>query len=664
MAVRKPAPKARPHQEPKTQTHADSRRVLFHALALFALAFAVYSNTLANGFVTDDNLQVLKNPLITDFHKIPVILSGSVMGFMGKTNNFYRPVHLLVYMLLYSIAGFNPAVYHAAMVLLHALSTVLVYFLVRRMLRPVGIAVAAAAVFAVHPIHTEVVNWVAAVPDALLTPIVIGAFWLFLVHGAAPRGMQIAAHGGLYLLAMFTKEPGVMLLPLYVGYEWICLGRRPRDLRRNWSLYAAMVSALCVYLACRVAALGSLAPAQQQFHHVTPVQFVLSVIVYVAQYFWKLLLPASLQYYYEFEPVRGITLPLVASLAAITGLGVLAFRWTRHEDGRSVQARPTALVAFGVFWIAVTLAPALNLTGIGHRVFGERYLYLPSVGYAWIAAMAWYWWKQRASWTAWVAGVLILAVFATQVVARNADWHDNTALLEKSIRQTPSGAELHGDLALEYAQHGDRDRSIAEARTAVALAPHESLMRLNLGNLLLPVSPSEAVPVFQQLIHEQPGSADAHHGLGLAWKATGNIPEATAEFERALAIQPNHSWAMLVLSGIYRDSGRTREAIDLCLQAAATRPRDAEPHLRLAQLYLDSRQYDDVIRASAEALRLEPGMDGAYVAHYYLGIASAQKGSHQTALAELSTSLRLNPGYQPARDAYEQEAASGASPVR
>jgi tetratricopeptide (TPR) repeat protein len=663
MAVRKPVPKVRPHPEPKTQTQADSRRVLLHALALFALACAVYANTLANGFVTDDNLQVLKNPLITDFHKIPAILSGSVMGFMGKTNNFYRPVHLLVYLLLYSVAGFNPAVYHGAMVLLHALSTMLVYFLVRRMVQPAAAAVAAAAVFAVHPIHTEVVNWVAAVPDALLTPIVICAFWLFLVHGTAPRGMQIAAHAGLYLLAMFTKEPGVMLLPLYLGYEWICLGRRPRDLRKNAPLYAAMLAAVCVYLACRVAALGALAPVQQQFHRLTPVQFLLSVVVYVAQYFGKLLLPASLQYYYEFEPVRGITLPLVASLAALTGLGILAFRWSRRDTGESAPPRPAALVAFGIFWIAVTLAPALNLTGVGRSVFGERYLYLPSVGYAWIAGMAWHWWEQRARLAAWIAGGLILAVFAAQVAARNTDWHDNTTLLERSIRQTPSGPELHGDLALEYAQQGDRDRAIAEARTAVALAPREAVMRLNLGNLLLSGNPGEAVPVFQEVIRQQPGSADAHHGLGLAWKATGNIPEATAEFERALAIQPNHSWAMLVLSGIYRDRGRTREAIDLCLRAAAARPRDSEPHLRLALLYLDSRQYNDVIQAAAEALRLEPDMQPAYVAHYYLGIAYAETGSHQRALAELSTALRLNPGYQPARDAYEREAAA-AGPAR
>lgn len=658
MAARKPAPKRPPPA--RADALAPSRRWRIHVLALFLLACAVYANTLAHGFVTDDNLQLLKNPLVTDFHHIPAIFSGSVAGFIGNTDNYYRPVHLLVYMFLYYLAGFNPFAYHLLIVLLHGLSTVLVYALVRRMAQPASVAVAAAAVFAVHPIHTEVVNWVAAVPDALLTPIVVFALWLFVRQGAAPRRLQIAAHGGLYLLALFTKEPGVMLLPLYAGYEWICLGRRLRDLRGNAALYAAMLAALGAYLACRLAALGSLAPAQQRFYRLTPPQFFLSATVLAARYFGKLVFPASLNYYYVFEPARAVSAAFLASLAVLAALAVIGLRWSRRNSPGSAPAPPTALAAFGIFWIAITLAPALNITGVGRSVFGERYLYLPSVGFALVAGLAWHWWERRARSTALAAGILILTVFAIQVVARNRDWHDNVTLLEKSIRQSPQGPELHSDLSNSYAERGQRDRAIAEARIAAALVPDDARFRMNLGNLLLSRNPRESIRIFQEMVRRQPSSPDAHYCLGLAWGAAGNMPEAAAEFQKALALQPAHSLAMLGLSGVYRETGRTREAIDLCLRAAAARPRDAQPQLKLAVLYLDSRQYADAARAAAEALRIEPDFDGAYLAHYCLGLAYGQSGSLQAALAEFASALRLNPQFGPARDAYQQALAAAA----
>ncbi len=657
MSTRNPGRKRTP--EPRAHKSAAPDHWRFHVLVLFLLACGVYANSLGSGFVTDDRLQLLKNPLVTDFHRIPAIFSRSMNGFMGNTDNYYRPVHLLVYMALYYLAGFNAFVYHLLMVLLHGLTTALVYLLVRRMVQPAAAAVAAAALFALHPIHAEVVNWVAAVPDALVTPLMVLAFWLFLRQGAAPRGLQIAEHCGLYLLALLTKEPGAMLLPLYAGYEWICLGKGWREMRRNLPLYAAMLATLGLYLACRMAALGSLAPAQQRFYHLTPQEFVSTAIVTAAQYFGKLVFPIPLKYYYVFEPVHGITPALLVALAVLAALAVLLLRWRRREASASAEVPETALVAFGIFWIAVTLAPALNLTGVGRSVFSERYLYLPSVGFAWIAAVAWYWWRRRAGRAAVASGALVLAVFAVQVTARNRDWRDNITLLETSIRQSPGGPELHSDLSLTYAERGDRARAIAEARTALALDPKNVTFRLNLGNLLLATNPGESVQICQTLVREYPSSSDAHYCLGLAWGASGNTPLARAELEKTLVLQPTYSYAMLVLSRIYADAGQTREAIDMCLRAAAVRPRDPEPRMKMAALELASQQFPEAIRAAREALGLDPDFDDAYLAHFYMGLAYRQTGSPQVALAEFALALRLRPEFQQARDAY-QEALTAA----
>ncbi|HUB81491.1 MAG TPA: tetratricopeptide repeat protein [Bryobacteraceae bacterium] len=659
MTTRKPARKAPP--EPR-KAALSSWSVRWHALLSFLIACGVYANTLGNGFVTDDRLQLLKNPLVTSFHHIPALFSRSVNGFMGATDNYYRPVHLLAYMLLYSVAGFNPLAYHFLMVLLHGLTSVLVYLLVRRMARPAAAAFAASALFAVHPIHTEVVNWVAAVPDALVTPVVVLAFWLFLRQNASPSGLQIFAHSGLYLAAMLTKEPGVMLLPLYVGYERLCLGRGLREMRRNAPLYSGMLGALMVYLGCRFAALGSLAPAQQRFYHLTAPEFCLSAIVLAAEYIGKLILPAPLTYYYPFDPVRAITPLFLLALLVLAALAALLFRWKGRRVCDPADVPAPALVAFGIFWIAITLAPALNVTGVGRSVFSERYLYLPSVGFVCIAGLAWSWWQTRAPRPALVAGCCVLAVFAVQVAARNRDWRDNITLLETSIRQSPTGPELHSDLSGSYAERGDRDRAVSEARIAIRLDPANPTFRLNLGNLLLDRNPAESVQICQELVRERPSSSDAHYCLGLAWGASGNTPQAQAELEKTLALKPDYTYAMLVLAGIYGGEGRNPEAIQLCLSAAALRPNAPEPRMKMAALYLSSRQYPEAVLAARQALALDPDSDQAYLAHFYLGLAFLQSGSPQSALPEFASSLRLNPNFQQARDAYQQAltAAGGA----
>ena len=102
---------------------------------LVLLAVAVYANSLSNGFITDDKLQLLGNPLVTDIHKLPQAFGSGVWSFLGYRGNYYRPVQFLLYALLYSIFGPHALGFHCFMVLLHAANTALVYALARSLIR-------------------------------------------------------------------------------------------------------------------------------------------------------------------------------------------------------------------------------------------------------------------------------------------------------------------------------------------------------------------------------------------------------------------------------------------------------------------------------------------------------------------------------------------------
>ena len=536
--------KAKPVARPGPQSRPASQLASIAALAL--LAFAVYANSLGNGFVGDDKLQLLANPLLTDVGRIPQIFGSGVWAFRGYHTNYYRPAQFLVYMLLYHAAGFQAVAFHLFMVLLHAGNTVLVYVLVSRLLsseRNPAPALAAAALFAVHPIHSEVVDWVAALPDLLLTTVVLAAMLAFVRQGGLPRGRQIAAHCGWYFAALLTKETGVMLVPLYLGLEWFWLGRPLREMRRNAALYGGMAATLGVYLAMRAAALGSLAPAQATFYHLSPPEFLLSAVVTAAAYFEKLVLPIGLNYFHVFQPTRAINGTFLMALAALAALAYAALRLRRR-----------ALLSYGIFWIAATIAPALNLTGVGQNVFAERYLYLPSVGLVWIAAAGWQRlarWSPRAGWMA--AAATLLACSAVTVL-RNQDWKDDYTLLTVTLRQSPTAGHLHNDLAGVYIQRDEFRKALDEERLAVKYDPDAPAFHQNLGNILLGMDARAAAAEFETVLKLQPTSAEAHSSLGLAWQALGDGDRAAAEFQRALALEPGLQEAAEGLAAIRRRS--------------------------------------------------------------------------------------------------------------
>src|SRR5262249_19477427 len=152
-------------------------------------------------------------------------------------------------------------VFHLTMILIHIANTLLVYVLGQRLLKLRYAALVAGVIFAVHPIHNEPVVWIAVLPDVLLTSEVLIAVILFARWNGSPAPRQIAALCGMFMLALLTKEPGAMLLPLLAGYEFLYLGRSLLDLWKNRALYLSLLGVFGVYALLRIHALGGMAPA-------------------------------------------------------------------------------------------------------------------------------------------------------------------------------------------------------------------------------------------------------------------------------------------------------------------------------------------------------------------------------------------------------------------
>jgi 4-amino-4-deoxy-L-arabinose transferase-like glycosyltransferase len=177
------------------------------ALLLLLLAVLPYANTLLGSFVYDDHFQIVENPYVHSFKYLPQIFRTTVWSFQGAqgVTNYYRPLMMFEYLLLYHLAGPVPFTFHLANLVLHALIVGLVFVILRR-LSGDRVALVAAGLFALHPIHTESVAWIAAVTDLQLALLYLLTFLLYLRLADPGRGRgSLSLMCGAFALALLSK---------------------------------------------------------------------------------------------------------------------------------------------------------------------------------------------------------------------------------------------------------------------------------------------------------------------------------------------------------------------------------------------------------------------------------------------------------------------------
>src|SRR5260370_30615963 len=142
----------------------ESQREIVTFLVLAVLAFLPYANTVVNSFVYDDYFQIVENPYVHSFRYLRQIFGTTVWSFQGAqgVTNYYRPLMSFGYLLCYQIAGAVPFSFHLTNILLNIVA-VLLFFGVARRLSGERVGLIAAGLFALPPLHTESVAWVAGV---------------------------------------------------------------------------------------------------------------------------------------------------------------------------------------------------------------------------------------------------------------------------------------------------------------------------------------------------------------------------------------------------------------------------------------------------------------------------------------------------------------------
>jgi protein O-mannosyl-transferase len=584
----------------KKTSHLD----LWICLVLLAATFIVYFQVAGFAFVNyDDPESVTGNP-----HVLEGITAGGVAWAVtsGEAANWF-PVTRLSHMLDVQLFGLSAGAQHLVNVAIHASAVLLLYGFLLAATRLRWPSAFVTLLFAIHPLHVESVAWISERKDVLSAFFWFAALWAY----ASRRYALLVAAFCLGLMA----KPMIVTLPfLLLVLDFWPLGRR-LDLREKAPLFAlSAASAIATYIVQQhsgAVAGSNIFPLTLRLENAAVTYWI---------YIWNTIVPVHLAAFYPYPA----SVPAWQAAAAILGLAsVSAIAWVRRRE------QPYLLA--GWLWYVGTLVPVIGLVQAGSQAHADRYMYVPLVGLAIMAA-----WGAadflralpRARTPVVAAACVFCGVCIPVAWSQTSHWRDSETLfrhalavtsdnaiaehnlgnalldmpsrlpaavthLEAALRLNPDSASTHSDLGTAYARMGRLSEAAAEFQTALHLNPNSEIVRTNLQNLQTQM---------------RANTAEQHYARGVDLSNAGHPGDAVAEFEQALRLRPDYAEAQNNLGvALTQIPGRSAEALAHFDAAVKLNPNYPDAHFNLGvALSQIPGQMPQAIAQLEEAYRLHP----------------------------------------------------------
>jgi tetratricopeptide (TPR) repeat protein len=518
-------------------------------LWLVLLCLLVLGRGLSGEFVMDDGPVIEDNSKIIAFKYIPDYFTGGVWHNTDYAdqaklsgNVLYRPLFLLTLNLGHHLWGASAVGFHALNLALHAINTLLVFYLIAGLFPAQGrlAALAGAAVFAVHPVHVESVAWVAGLTDPLVALFLLGTFLAYRRYTDTGRPAFALLALACYAAGLLSKEVAVFFPLLLVLHDGL---RRQLRLAR----YLPYLVLVAGYFIARAAALGQgLDWVRFDLGH-WPV-----LLEFVSRYSQLLMVPWPLEFYYYARPAANVPAVILGG-AGLLAAAVYAWRaWRRGES--------TPL--FALAWFAITLLPALPIALLDKPIFAIRALYLPAVGLALLVAWGYGKLRLRAVWNAALAG--LVAVFSVVSFLEVADWRDNVTFYSRAAETSPRAPQPYSGLAETYERRGDFAKAVAFNLKAASLADREAT-RLDYLEKAAELAgqhgdTANSERYYQEILQHDPQRSSAWVGLGNNALARRDPQQALKFYHNAYQADPSNFIASYNLALVYRGLGDGQRA--------------------------------------------------------------------------------------------------------
>jgi protein O-mannosyl-transferase len=550
-------------------------------LALAAVVAVLYSGTVQFPFHYDDLHSIVENPHIRQWSDWPQFFVDPGLFSADPAIAMYRPLVLASLAANYTWSGIEPFSYHIVNIGLHLIAAVLVLFILRRLGCSPGAALAAALLFAAHPLCSEPINYISSRSETQAACGVLAAFAAYLQWRRQDDARYLYWALGAFVCGLLSKSSAIVLPALLALYELSF------QVRPHWRRLLPFLAIALFYLGLLVW-VGFLGGGDTAAPRSLAAQWATQTkaLVYYAK---LILMPVGLSIDHPFVEGHWSQAAVWSALLLLFSAGWLGWR-TRGQQ---------PLVFLGLAWGLVCLGPTLAVPL--NVMVNEHRLYLPLVGF--LMALSPWWDRVPRLGLVWAVG---LGLSAGLTLERNVVWADGFGLWQDAARQGP-----HLVRPLVYmANHAERAGRQAEAETyflqVLDRQPGHVAAANNLANIYRTQGRFVAAEqLYMGLLQQEPELDEVHYNLGRLYHQTGKSGQARQHFDRVGHDSRHRSLALNNIGVLLQEAGRIDSALVFYLAAVQAVPAAKAAAENIERLRLGLEQWAPTLLEQGGADQVE-----------------------------------------------------------
>ncbi|MFY7998578.1 MAG: hypothetical protein ACOVSW_08255 [Candidatus Kapaibacteriota bacterium] len=607
----------------------------FHALFVALVALVMYGQTLRFDFVMDDKMVITDHKTVQQgFAGIPTLVTQD--SFAGFDENYdragqrktYRPVSFISFAIEKQLFGNNTVLAHGINIALYALTLLVLLALLRAVFVgedapnppfrvynfPPLFPLAVTLLFAVHPIHIAVVTNIKSRDEIFALLFVLLSLRFLLQYIRLETAQNLALSLVFFSLALLSKESAVLMLPVVCGFVYTVTNL---DMKRFVTICAPFFVVTALFLAVWFGLVGRVEEGlyayklHNPFVGATFAERIATGMMTLGLYCLKAIFPITLSegYTYNALPVVSwMDARVIAGFLATASLLIFgAIRFLRQD-----------VIGFSILAFFAGLAIASNLVVYAGSMFGDRFLYTPSLfavlGFVWLLFEAFGAVKNGGKnfRFAPVMGIILVVamLYAVRGFMRLPDWKTDYALLQSDHRATPESMMTARNYASQLIlragnTENDTERGILLDEADVVLA----------RALATDSTADPAVYDLQSLSALQRG--DFARAIALENRALTLDSATRLAIHRKPIFKRNLASAFVSRSAKSINEERFAEAVDDLKVALQLNPNNENAYINLGMIFGRQKEYKKALGAFQAAYKVNPGSKVAqqYIFH-------------------------------------------------
>jgi protein O-mannosyl-transferase len=562
-----------------------------HLIIIF-LVIAAYWPTYSGGFILDDNGLIKNNPLYKDPHPITTYFNQEDVKADEKDlgnyhSGYYRPLINLTYRLDYILWGMEARGFRITNVILHLLCCFIILHFFSLFFKR-DVVFWDTLIFALHPVNTESISFIASRNNIIATIFFIGSLSSYII--AHQRGNLKAYIVSVILFAgaIFSKEFGLMVLPLFFLYHRLLAEEKVALLKETFS-YIPFIIIVVIYLFLRKSVTESvitpsdIADIGKNWERIYFVPFLIFYNLKI------LIFPFNLHFFHITYPENLYNWINLSSFLLLIILFITLW-----------MIRKNRLMVFSILAFLLCITPVLNIIPTSSvSLISMRWLYLPMIflflgicPYI-IKAIT----KRRD------VSVSILIVIITYLgiytyTLNKGLWHDEDTLIKQEVFGFDN-LLFSLDIAEKY--YNNRQYSEAERYFKIAIEefPYQALNYIIYSALLIETGRTiDAVTLLDKakklvMTHHEQGQW--HNNMGIALWAKGDKGAALKHLNKAVICAPEEEIFWANLGAAYGIKGDYNKSINILKEGVSFSPKSVQLKISLAKGYINLMDYQKAV---------------------------------------------------------------------